>query len=128
MDPPAQPDLGSVWKNVSRRDFERNIDALFNKRPRVIPEPIDYTGDDQTVDGDARDPFSVDIERKLADDFAYISAYDVGVHPVTAVAIEYSLKPPGITVRLAANNGVEDHVRKDITDILVALKECNNRG
>lgn len=128
MDPLAQSELGSVWVNVSRQDFERNVDALFNKRPQVVLAPIDYTDNDQAINGDGRDPFPIDIERKLADDFAYISAYDVGVHPVTAAAIEYSLKPPGITVRLAANNGVEDHVRKEMTDILVALKECNNRG
>ncbi|KAF4541941.1 uncharacterized protein LTHEOB_8095 [Lasiodiplodia theobromae] len=126
MDPLTQSRLGSVWANVSRRDFERNVDELYNKE--VVPEPNDYTGDDQTVNGDAHDPLPIDIERKLADYFAYISAYDAGVHPVTAATIEYSLGSPGITVRLAANSGVKDHVRKAIIDVLIALKECNNRA
>lgn len=126
MDPFTQSELGSVWATVSRRDFEGNVDVLSNKK--VVLRPIDYTSDDQTANGDAHSPLPIDIERKLADDFAYISAYDVGVHPVTAATIEYSPERSGITVRLAANNGVEDHVRKNITDILVALKECTNRG
>ncbi|OJD30403.1 uncharacterized protein BKCO1_6100052 [Diplodia corticola] len=125
MDPLAQSPLGSIWTSVMRRDFERNIDDLDDKH--VVLEPRDYTGRDFSHEKDAIAALPLDLERKLADDFAYISAYDVGVNDITAATIECSLDSPGITVRLAANEGVEDCVQNSIKEVLQILKGCGRK-
>ncbi|KAL0261366.1 hypothetical protein SLS55_002796 [Diplodia seriata] len=125
MNPLAQSPLGSVWTSVSRRDFERNIDEL--ERKRVILEPRDYTDKELSHETDATAALPLPLEHNLADDFAYISAYDVGVDHITAATIEYS-DSSGITVRLAANEGVEDCVQAAIKEVFRILKECNRRG
>lgn len=69
-------------------------------------------------------PLPFEVERKLADGFAYIASYDVGVGFVTAAAIETSVEPPSLVVRLAANEGIRDCAFDATAQILEELRTC----
>ncbi|KAL8645405.1 MAG: hypothetical protein Q9226_007320 [Calogaya cf. arnoldii] len=64
---------------------------------------------------------SLEDERRITDDFAFLAATEERAEAVTAVAIEVQIEPPGMTVRFAANNGVPDRIWKPIQDILTFI-------
>lgn len=67
-------------------------------------------------------------EQRLADDLAFISAAQEGVESVAAVCIEEKIDPPGLTLRIAANEGVKGKVRDAMTNICDILASCAMNG
>jgi hypothetical protein len=65
------------------------------------------------------------IESRLASDFAFVAANQEAVFSVTAVCVEQSLdshgRLTGLTLRLAANEGINDELKGSVLNILQAL-------
>ena len=108
----------SIWDTVCRAEFDRDVVSL--KRQNDVPGTahIYELNDNSTASG----PFSLAIERQVADDIAFIAAFREGVTSVTAATLE--LKEEGLRIVLAANEGVEDIVKEVLEKILRALEDC----
>ena len=119
----AQPGH-SVWDRVGRHLFEREIDAL--RRTNFVPEPRALQKENwpKTRHTDCL-PF--ETEKQLADDIAFVSAYEYGVQYVTAATVQAS-KRDGLLVLLAANEGICDEVRRAWDKLMPLLKECTAKS
>lgn len=116
----------SIWKDVSRATFESNIDRLAACKS-YVPGERDYTyGNESDLRDDKALP--LDLERRLADDFAFISAYDFGVEYVTAATIQLSEDRNGLKLCLAANEGIKQEVEQGISKILTKLELCSTKS
>lgn len=69
-------------------------------------------------------PFSV--EKQLSDDIAFISAYEYGVRYVTVATVQASERE-GLTIRLAANEGVSACVDHALRRIFLLLEGCSSK-
>lgn len=114
----------SIWTTINRGKFEREAQMLQCKQH--VAGPRDYTSL-ASLDNPAY-PLPIKIEQQLADDLAFICAYVGDVRKVSAVALECNNIPRMMTVRLAANEGVESEVREMIDLILQKLEQCASRS
>lgn len=115
----------SIWDWVDRGKFENDVVAL--SQTNGVPEPHIYDEAEWPQQGtQALLPFA--LERQVADDLAFIAAYDYGVDYVTAATLEASNDPPCLTIRLAANEGVKDCVKRAFEQLLNTLQSCASKG
>ena len=113
----------SIWKAVSEQTFYKKVDELEKQH-------VDYVEHYFRPPTDS--PISPDLlpfeeERQLADDFAFIAACEFGVPFITAATIEVLPGLSGLTVRLAANEGVADRVVTAFEAIFASLMQCANK-
>jgi hypothetical protein len=121
----AQPGH-SVWDGVKRETFETHADALC--RTGLVPEPC-HTLEQDWPEKRREDLLPFGIEQQLSDDFAFISACEYGVGYVTVATIAPAAGGAGgLTLRLAANEGISDRVIVAITGVLEVLKRCATKG
>lgn len=116
----AQPGR-SIWDNVDRRKFERELDDLH--RSNFVPEPQVLEKKDWPEPRDI-DLLPFETEKQLADDIAFVSAYENGARYVTAASVE-AWKGNGLLIRLAANEGVCDKVRTAWEQLTPLLRRCS---
>lgn len=116
----AAPDK-TIWKRIKRASFESSVAQLNETKP--IPETRDYSADDVSIPRNGY-PLPFDVERQLADDFAFFAAYESGVDYVSAATVCATTGDIGLTVSLAANEGIATCVEKFFKDIFVALENC----
>ena len=117
----------SIWTDVNKKEFEKHVDQLknvqrYNRQPCVCDdeyEPSGHRTHDQL-------PFLV--EKELADGFATVAACDHDVKFVTTACIEPLTEPSGLTVRLAANGGIEKRVEDAFHELFDVLARCSSRG
>ncbi len=123
-----QPDTASagesIWNKVQRAEFEKNVAGLIRENElsatnQIYPLPSEDDHFSSTL-------LPLDIERELADDFAFIAAYEEGVNTVTAVAIEVSSN--FLRIVLAANEGIRAQVESAIRYLLSMLEDCARRS
>lgn len=115
----------SVWDDMDRGTFENHVMAL--SRAKSVPDSrihLEANWPEQRN----QDLLPFAIERQLADDFAFIAAYEYGVRYVTAAAIEPSSEPSSLTVRLAANEGIDDGVKYAFEKLFRTLERCATKG
>ena len=115
----------SIWKTVDRASFESSVAHLSAIRP--VPKTREYLADDASIPR-KRYPLPFEVERQLADDFAFLAAYESGVDFVSAATVCTTLNEPGLTISLAANEGVANCVEVSFKDILVVLEKCARKG
>ncbi|KAL5398905.1 hypothetical protein PMIN03_012733 [Paraphaeosphaeria minitans] len=115
----AQPGR-SVWTQIDRETFENDLDSLHNTNFVLGPQTLQEEDWPRPRTTEVL-PFA--IEKQLADDLAFISAYDYGVRYVTAAAVEAS-ECEGLLVRLAANEGICTTVVDALTRLLSTLGRC----
>ena len=111
----------SIWDGVDQEIFEREIDALYHTR--FVPQPWILDRDDWPGAQDT-DFFDFGVEMQLADDIAFVSAYEYGVEYVTAATVERS-RPDVLTIRLAANEGVCNNVKDAWLRLMPLLEQCS---
>ncbi|KAF2837776.1 hypothetical protein M501DRAFT_936735, partial [Patellaria atrata CBS 101060] len=112
----------SIWDGSSKKRFEDRIDAL--NETHYVPGPRVLAENDWPKDTIQKAiPFST--EKQLCDDLAFIASHEKGVEYVTAVCIEHnSSESCGLTVRLAANEGICYRVQSSVETILQLLEKC----
>ncbi|GAB7350256.1 hypothetical protein MBLNU459_g0904t2 [Dothideomycetes sp. NU459] len=124
----------SIWSKAPRARFAAKVASL--ERCTVTPgAPRVYAADDWPAAAAAAAaarrnaalelPF--EVERQLADDFAFLGSYKEGVETVTAAAVEWGGAGGGCVVRVAANEGVDDIAQKALEDVLMILQRCAAR-
>lgn len=122
----------SIWRGVDRDQFRTNIVALQRASNQVPCDPKVHTRKEWRNPRIRQDdpsyllPF--EVEQRLADDFAFLAAAEEGVKAVSAVALEESLDPAGLTIRLAANETVPEHVPDTFKTIFGLLGRCAKRS
>lgn len=121
------PPEKSVWDVVGQDVFERNVAAL--RRQNIVLGAHVYTISNNWTNGgtvaEACD-LQIDVERELADDFAFVAAHEEGVRTVTAAVIETSSSC--VKVVLAANEGIDDRVECTFQDMFRLLEACARCG
>lgn len=115
----AQPGQ-SIWDNLGRHRFESEVDALHHTR--FIPEAQVLEKKDWP-EPRRTDCLSFETEKQLADDIAFISAFEYGVRYVTAATVETSERD-GLLICLAANEGVCDEACSAWEKLMPPLKRC----
>lgn len=114
----------SIWADVGRQNFERDLLTLH--RTRFVPTSQTLRKEEWPKPrADEILPFPV--EKQLADDVAFISAYDYGVQYVTAATVQ-SNEHGGLTVRLVANEGVSSQVGSALRYVFNVLENCSSKG
>lgn len=115
----------SIWKSVGQRAFWDAVSKLKNLKPVPIEcsHPLPEHFKEDSID---RLPFEEELQ--LADDFAFIAAYEFGVDYVTTAAIEVQPRFSGLVIRLAANEGVADCVVEKLDAIAAVLKRCADKS
>ena len=116
----------SVWDVISRADFEQSVSRLYEVThfPRASENyrlPETFEGQNQ-----GRDSFSIParLERQLADDFAFIAAWETVPGSVTAATIACSAELDGSCLTLAANGGISQPVQDALQHICKTLQQC----
>ncbi|MCJ1464795.1 hypothetical protein MMC07_003408 [Pseudocyphellaria aurata] len=121
----------SIWRDIDRDRFRRNIVALQRASNQVPCDPKVHTRNEwrnpRISHDDPSYTLPFEVEQRLADDFAYIAAAEEGVKAVSAVALEESLDPAGLTMRLAANESVPERVPHIFKKIFNLLGRCARR-
>jgi len=127
MLPPNTAEPGrSIWDGLSRKTFEERIDALH--RTRFVPESRILLEKDWPKQN-SQDVLPFATEKQLCDDISFIAACEYGVGYVTAATIEPMKGDPwGLTLRLAANEGVCNYVIEEIGKILRILERCAQKS
>lgn len=125
-------DAKSIWRGLDRNQFRTNIVALQRASNQVPCDPKKHSRNEWHNPRISHDdpsyllPF--EVEQQLADDFAFIAAAEEGVQAVSAVALEESLDPAGLTIRLAANETVPERVPDTLKIIFKLLGRCAKRS
>ncbi|MCJ1429447.1 hypothetical protein MMC29_007361 [Sticta canariensis] len=118
----------SIWRGLDRDRFRTNIVALQRASNQVPCDPkIHVRNEWHNPKIRHNDPSYVlpfEVEQRLADDFALIAAAKEGVKAVSAVALEESLDPAGLTIRLAANETLPERVPDTFKMIFNLLQKC----
>ncbi|KAJ9628756.1 hypothetical protein H2203_002658 [Taxawa tesnikishii (nom. ined.)] len=125
---PANPETvgvpgNSIWTAAEKETFYRHADGM--KMANCVPKSWIHKKAEWPKDMDEELlPFAT--ERQLADDFAFIAAYQNGVRQVTTATVEVSKQ--GVTVRLAANEGVDKCVQVALRELFRILESCARKG
>lgn len=124
MLPPKTANPGeSVWDVVGRVQFDDDVSALM-RHNQATGTIKNYSLDELRLHSGQSDLISlpIDIECQLADDIAFVAAFEEGVRTVTAATVE--TLPDGLRVVLAANEGVQSQVIDAFKDVFDLLKAC----
>lgn len=122
----------SIWGDLGFDRFRTNTVALQQASNEVPGDPKVHTRNEWRNPRIRHDdpsyilPF--EVEQRLADDFAFIAAAEEGVKAISAVALEESLGPAGLTIRLAANESVPECVPDIFKKIFNLLGRCARRS
>lgn len=122
----------SIWRGLSQATFRNDISTLQQDSNEVPCDPKVHTREEWRNPRIRQDdpsrilPFQV--EQRLADDFAFLAAADEGVKAVSAVALEESVDPAGLVVRLAANETVPKGVPDTFKAMFDLLRQCASKS
>ena len=122
----------SIWQGLGQDTFRRHIVELQRASDEVPSDPVvhfaDQWGAHRTRNDSTDRVLPFDVERRLADDFASLAAHEESAQAVSAVALEEKTEPPGLIVRLAANETVPSNVRETFKKLLDLLSQCASRS
>lgn len=124
LQPNTSQSKRSIWDGIDREAFECELDALH--RTKFVPEPQILEKEEWPRSRKTGFP-EFGVELQLADDIAFISAHEYGVEYVTAATVEIGI-PGGLTIRLAANEGVCKKVQDAWAQLMPLLERCSAKG
>ena len=122
----------SIWRDVREDDFRSRVVALEKASGSVPSDPRIHSvtvGQAKLLQQGAYErllPFHV--EQRLADDFAFVAAAKEDPKAVSAATVEEYTDGSGLTIRLAANDGVLPGVEDTLKAMLELLARCAERG
>ena len=122
MEPRTANGGQSIWRDIPENVFRSHIVNLALKSHEVPKDPQTYSA-----------PRAVDLqifnlERILAQDFAFIAAAEEGVDSTSAACVEGILSSRSLVLRIASNEGVQSNVRSTFEKVLAPLRRCANGG
>ena len=115
----------SIWSFVGLQTFYNSLDQL--QKLFAVPTEIIHPPREDSKNTVRRTlPFEQEVQ--LADDFAFLAAYDHGAEYVTTATVELQEDLSGLVVVLAANEGVSDSVLNAFNAILTVLESCARKS
>lgn len=114
----------TIWSRVSEDEFRRHLVTL-EERTNAVPVDVVHTpahlGYDNTP---SERNLPLQVEKRIADDIAYISAVTEGAQSVAAVCLERRVYQNGTTllVRVAGMDVVDELVREMLNEIVEVLQ------
>ena len=124
LHPDTAPKDRSIWAGIDRASFERQTEEL-SKQYVSIRQVYAETS---SLRSEHAYPLSFGLEKSLADDFAFVAAFQPRVKSVSAVAIELDTDQPRFKVKLAANQGVAPCVERTFDDLFEVLRKHARKG
>jgi hypothetical protein len=126
LNPDTAPLKQSIWKDINRATFELRTQE-FSFQTGYVAGRRAYT---QRCGGERDQLYSLpfEVERSLADDFAYIAACQPHVDFVSAAAIEEYETGSSFVLRLSANEGVSPMVSDKFNEIFDVLRQHAKKG
>lgn len=121
----------SIWRNLSEDKLRKRMVAL-EQASQGHPEDAkahsvrEWRQSNMCEVGTARS-LSLSTEQRLADDLAFICAWEGSVKEVSAVAIEELTGTPGLIFRLAVNDVINTKVLDTLKKMLLSLELCARR-
>lgn len=124
LDPHTAHSAESIWALVNRENFEAQTKSLSEKQ---------HVAGRRSYSVASRDtceayPLPFDLEKTLANDFAFIAANEPTVGYVSAAAVEQDTTASTILIRLAANEGISTKTRNSFDSILELLNKRAEKG
>lgn len=122
----------SVWSNVGQDRFREHLVNLMRASKEVPADPAVHSPIEWQINHSRNGmqdhllPF--EVEQCIADDLAFIAAAEEGHKEISAVGLEEIGDGDGLTVRIAANEGVSQRVRCLLTTVFDLLSECARRS
>lgn len=117
----------SIWALVPESQFAERVQEVLNKSGQVPEEAHVYNrARGQTHPEIYQLPHN--IEYQLAQDLAFIAAYEESVHTVSAATIEETAAQNGLIFNIATNSGVGFSVRETLSEIGKLLEQCARKG
>ena len=120
----------SIWSGIDRISLERHTKDLH--KVQHVAGPRDYLSSTRASGKEPCDtytyPFPFEIERQLADDCAFIAAYQPDVKTVSAAAVAFDSNKQELLVHLSANEGISPRVADTMNRVMQTLRQCARRG
>ena len=119
----------SIWDSIDRDEFEahvRELERLAPYQDAQVNRVALNDGPDDVEDDDCKLPESV--ESQIADDLAFLAAFDSTPACVSAATIVKSVESTGLTVRIAANEGIAPQVQDSLGRLLTSVERCARCG
>ena len=116
----------SIWRSLAQETFYRKLDEL--ERLKSVLPGKNYSLSQQNHDGRNSVSLSIGDEKELADNFAFIASRDFGALFVTVATLEENPDRQGLTIRLAANQGIQPQVRKAFDKLCAVFRRCAQEG
>lgn len=126
-DPRTADTFRSIWRGIPETTFRTRMVELEKRTNGVPADPESYSVASWIANSRQKDSdrsFSIDTEVRLADAIAFLAASDEGVNSVAAVCVEERISPPGLTFRVAANEGVESTAQATLENVAELLTDC----
>jgi hypothetical protein len=117
----------SIWNPPERAAYEQDVAALALTAPsqRVASLPGPSQADDD-LDGPSGLPRAV--EKQLADDLAFLAAWEGTPDSVSAAALQRTPGSSVLKITIAANFGVAPKAEAALQAILRSLRQCAERS
>jgi hypothetical protein len=125
LQPDTAPSGRSIWSGVDRPTFQDRVNFL--EAQNVVGDLSTSTAQNLNVQ-DQRYLLPLASEQRLADDIAFVAAYEPGAGYVSATTVEALKGGPGIRVCLAANRGVTTAAGDEIRKFLILVERCARKG
>ncbi|KAI9892525.1 MAG: hypothetical protein M1814_001482 [Vezdaea aestivalis] len=119
----ASNTLNTIWKPISEESFMRAVREVFISSKQTAGAFRVYDHRPQ-LDHTTSFTLPFEIEFQLAQDFAFIAAYEEGAKTVSAVSVTPQATGRGIAVTISANHGVSPFVRTSLEEISSVLERC----
>jgi len=114
-----------MWASaISRQELWQSISHL--RKLTEVPEPPSENALLPEVDSTRR--LSIEREREIASNLAFLSATSDDSHKVMAVCVEEHSSGEGATIRIASNTGELEAVESGFTVLAKLLEQAARRG
>ena len=117
----------TIWTLVHENQFVKTVQEVLNISGKVPGEVHVYDQIRSQACYSSRQ-LPPSVEYQLAQDLAFIAAYEEGVHSVSAATIEETPTRQGLIFNIASNSGIRTSVRKTFSGIGISLEQCARKG
>ena len=124
-------DEQSIWQDLSEITFRKHIVALEKASKEVPAGPQVHSLPEwqQQHQGDGViHQLPVEVEQRIADDFAFIAATEDNAKAVSAVGLEERPDVAGMIVRLAGNGPLPPQTAESLQAVLDDLGQCASKS
>lgn len=118
----------SIWAPLNRATFENDVATLYARTSpqlhRLTQLSPRLSQRDQRLSEANTTLLASDTELQLAEDFAFLASWEDIPPCVSAATITQIDDAGGICLSVAANEGIADHVKQSLQQILRLMEQC----